>query len=370
MWASITYLILFNAWTVAFRVVSLRNQAHQRTPTRHVTLSMQANPDHVAVLFDCDGVIVETEELHRVAYNNAFKHFGLVLNGKPVVWDEEYYDMLQNTVGGGKPKMKFYFGKDKKQWPSMTKPYKSAPKTEAEQNKLVDMLQDRKNGFYRKIVEEIAKARLGVLELLDACIADPAVKVGICSASSREGFEKLVDSIVGKSRLSKMDVIIAGDDVSERKPSPMIYNMASQRIGVAADRCLVIEDSLIGLKAAKAANMKCLITYTPSTKKEDFYGNGAEAILSDLTHVKLADLKTALLTAGSELLPTLRDPKPSSGVSAAPVPASAPVSAQTTVSFPETVEEIKVSEPPKKKAYPYWTPHMTVTNDWGTVARF
>jgi HAD superfamily hydrolase (TIGR01509 family) len=364
MWASITYLILFNAWAVAFQGQSFRKQANPRTSDRQVTLSMQASADHVVILFDCDGVIVETEDLHRVAYNNAFKHFGLVLNGKPVVWDEEYYDMLQNTVGGGKPKMKFYFGKDKKQWPSMTKPYRSAPKTEAEQNKLVDMLQDQKNGYYRKIVEEIAKARPGVLELMDACIADPSVKVGICSASSREGFEKLVDSIVGKSRLSKMDVIIAGDDVSERKPSPMIYSIASQRIGVAPDRCLVIEDSLIGLKAAKAANMKCLITYTPSTKKEDFYGNGAEAILADLTHVKLADLKTALSTPGSELLPTLRDPKPSSGE--AVVSPAAPTQAPTQ----EKVEELKVDEPPKKKFYPFWTPHMTITNDWGSVARF
>lgn len=66
-----------------------------------------------ALLFDCDGVIVETEELHRQAYNSAFKEFGLKIpsTNSPVEWTVEYYDELQNTVGGGKPKMMHYFNK-------------------------------------------------------------------------------------------------------------------------------------------------------------------------------------------------------------------------------------------------------------------
>ena len=60
-----------------------------------------------ALLFDCDGVIVETEELHRLAYNGAFQQFDLTMaDGEKVDWSVEYYDVLQNTVGGGKPKMK------------------------------------------------------------------------------------------------------------------------------------------------------------------------------------------------------------------------------------------------------------------------
>ena len=50
-----------------------------------------------ALLFDCDGVIVLTEELHRKAYNGAFEHFNLKIKGEPVVWTEEYYDILQVT---------------------------------------------------------------------------------------------------------------------------------------------------------------------------------------------------------------------------------------------------------------------------------
>lgn len=65
-----------------------------------------------ALIFDCDGVIVESEGIHREAYNAAFQHFNVVCPGTsgPLVWTEEFYDMLQNKVGGGKPKMRWYFG--------------------------------------------------------------------------------------------------------------------------------------------------------------------------------------------------------------------------------------------------------------------
>ena len=59
------------------------------------------------------GVILLSEDLHRVAYNAAFEHFDVRCNGELVVWSEEFYDMLQNTVGGGKPKMRWYFSADR-----------------------------------------------------------------------------------------------------------------------------------------------------------------------------------------------------------------------------------------------------------------
>ena len=66
-----------------------------------------------ALIFDCDGVIVESDGIHREAYNAAFQHFNVVCPGTsgPLVWTEEFYDMLQNKVGGGKPKMRWYFGR-------------------------------------------------------------------------------------------------------------------------------------------------------------------------------------------------------------------------------------------------------------------
>lgn len=228
-----------------------------------------------ALLFDCDGVIVETEELHRLAYNASFKEFECTIDGKPLEWPVEYYDILQNTVGGGKPKMKWHFGNNG--WPaSKAGP---APADEATQNKLVDDLQDCKTKHYKMIVETCAEARGGVLELMDEGLARPDIAMAICSAATKAGFEKVTNSVVTPERLAKFDVILAGDDVTLKKPDPLIYNLARERLGVPADRCIVIEDSMVGLRAAVGANMPCIITPTTSTASADFMGEGAAAVL-------------------------------------------------------------------------------------------
>lgn len=62
-----------------------------------------------ALIFDCDGVILESEHLHRQAYNDAFAHFNVVVppSSQPLNWSLEFYDVLQNQIGGGKPKMRW-----------------------------------------------------------------------------------------------------------------------------------------------------------------------------------------------------------------------------------------------------------------------
>ena len=272
-----------------------------------------------ALLFDCDGVIVETEELHRQAYNAAFEKFGLKLpNGTPVVWTVEYYDVLQNTVGGGKPKMMHYFNKEVKTWPVVNSPkFSPPPQTEEDRVKLVDALQDAKTEAYIKLAQN-SKPRPGVVELMDAALRDPKLKVGICSAATKEGFVPLVNNLLGKERLAQLDVLIVGDDVKKKKPDPMIYNTAKERLGLSADRCVVIEDSLVGLRAAVGAGMKCVITYTHSTKNEAFYAEGAVAKVPDLSGVQLDDVFGDLRKGGERVLAGKKDASDSVAVPAAP----------------------------------------------------
>lgn len=93
----------------AARVVSQSNSVARRSVC---AASSVESSTIEALIFDCDGVIVESEGIHREAYNAAFQHFNVVCPGTsgPLVWTEEFYDMLQNKVGGGKPKMRWYFG--------------------------------------------------------------------------------------------------------------------------------------------------------------------------------------------------------------------------------------------------------------------
>ncbi|CAI5483701.1 unnamed protein product [Closterium sp. Yama58-4] len=198
-----------------------------------------------ALVFDCDGVILESEDLHRRAYNAAFAHFAIRCPGENAVvdWTTEFYDVLQNKIGGGKPKMRWYFNKNG--WPhSSILP--APPTTDADKDVLIDTLQDWKTEKYQQMI--------------------------------------------GSGQVSN-DWIRARDDVPKKKPDPTIYKIAAQRLGVPPSSCLVVEDSVIGLQAALGAGMPCVITYTPSTKSQDF--TGAVTAFDDLGGVSLDKLITA-----------------------------------------------------------------------------
>jgi beta-phosphoglucomutase-like phosphatase (HAD superfamily) len=97
----------------------------------------------------------------------------------------------------------------------------------------------------------------------------------------------VLDKLVGKERLAKFDVILAGDIVSKKKPDPMIYNVAMEQLGLKAEGCVVIEDSQIGVQAAVAAGIRVFVTFTPYTAKQTF--EGAEATFSDLGDPDIED---------------------------------------------------------------------------------
>ncbi len=185
-----------------------------------------AADDTFALLFDCDGVIIETEELHRLAYNAAFTEFNLKIGDEPVEWTVEYYDVLQNTVGGGKNKMFFHFRETKGAFPT-SENGKAAPTTPEEEQDLVDRLQARKTDLYKELIAEKAMARPGVLELMDQALADPTIKVGVCSASTKEAVTKVLDVTLGEERRNKLDVCILGDDVAKLKPDPLTFKSLS-----------------------------------------------------------------------------------------------------------------------------------------------
>jgi len=274
-----------------------------------------------------------------------------------------YYDKLQNTVGGGKPKMKYYFKEDAKNWPLWKEPGNGdpmpAPFTKEAQDELVDRLQDVKTEYYKILLEEVATPRPGIIELMDEAIKDPRIKVGVCSAATKAGFIKVVDTLLGADRLAALDVILAGDDVSEKKPSPLIYNTARDIINIPADRCVVIEDSLVGLKAAKAAGMRCIITYTESTKGVDFYREGADAKLPDLGKVQLADIFDPLRNLTPQQLkedflslfkdPILADSTTTTSTTDTSTTTSTSDTSTTTTSTTNTVIT---------SVYKGWTPHL------------
>lgn len=292
-----------------------------------------------AVIWDCDGVLLESEELHRAAYNAAFAKFGVrcpgdgttsgsaCTAGSIVEWSQPFYDVLQNTIGGGKPKMRWYFAREG--WPvssgilpsgkngdGSADGYNAPPRqpaNEEEQTLLVDVLQDYKSAEFRRLIASgEVPARPGVLRLMDEARA-AGLRVAVCSAATRESCVFTVQNLLGEGRFKALDVFMAGDDVPRKKPDPLIYSLAAQKLGLSPGECIVIEDSMVGLGAALGAGMRCVITTTASTADQQF--PGAVLVVPELE--KGPGGKPVTVATLSEVVATTNAPKAAAAAVAA-----------------------------------------------------
>ncbi|KAG9451456.1 hypothetical protein H6P81_011421 [Aristolochia fimbriata] len=254
--------------------------------------SSTSSPLH-ALIFDCDGVILESEDLHRTAYNDAFAHFNVRCSPSEVLnWSVEFYDVFQNQVGGGKPKMRWYFKEHG--WPSSSI-FETPPTTDSDRETLIDTLQDWKTERYKEIIKSgTVEPRPGVLRLMDEARA-AGIKLAVCSAATKSSVILCLENLIGLERFKNLNCFLAGDDVKEKKPDPSIYLTAAKKLDVAASNCLVVEDSFIGLQAATKAGMPCIITYTSSTANQDF--KDAIALYPELSNITLKDLEDLLQQA-------------------------------------------------------------------------
>jgi beta-phosphoglucomutase-like phosphatase (HAD superfamily) len=119
------------------------------------------------------------------------------------------------------------------------------------------------------------------------------VPVAVCSAATKAAVIFVLENLLGRDRFSSLDLFMAGDDVPVKKPDPTIYKVAAERLKVDPGRCLVVEDSTIGLAAALGAGMRCVITTTTSTASQEF--GGAIAVLESMDGVTFDELASGSL---------------------------------------------------------------------------
>lgn len=205
-----------------------------------------------AIIFDCDGVLVDTErDGHRVAFNRAFAQKGL-----NHYWSvEKYHELLQ--VAGGKERMRHFF--DQVGW----------PREAGDRNDYLKELHKLKTDLFMKIIESgELELRPGVARLVDEAIAE-GLTLAVCSTSNERAVNLIVERLLGADRKAHFQAILAGDIVSKKKPDPEIYLLALEKLGLQPQECVVIEDSRNGLLAAKAAGIKCVVTTNGYTERED-----------------------------------------------------------------------------------------------------
>jgi HAD superfamily hydrolase (TIGR01509 family) len=213
------------------------------------------------LLFDCDGVLADTERYgHLPAFNQTFREFGL-----PVEWSVEDYGRLLQ-IAGGKERMASL----------LTPAFVAAAGVPADptgQAEHVAQWHQRKTAIYTQMVAAgRLPARPGIRRII-AAAQDAGWQLGVCSTSAEPSVRAILDMAAGPERAARFDVVLAGDVVARKKPAPDIYQLALERLGIQASRAassvLVIEDSRNGLLAAGAAGLRCLVTVNGYTRGED-----------------------------------------------------------------------------------------------------
>lgn len=217
-----------------------------------------------ALIFDCDGVLADTErDGHRKAFNLAFAAEGL-----HTVWDERLYGRLLET-GGGKERMTAYW--NDVGWPSVLS-------TPDEREAAVKRLHAAKTELFMRLVDNgEVPLRAGVQRLVDEAIQQRVV-MAVCSTSNERAVTKIVRMLNGGA--SEYMRVFAGDIVQRKKPAGDIYKLAQKELALDANRVCVIEDSFIGVSAAREAGMACVVTRSTYTAGEDF--SDAQLVLDSL----------------------------------------------------------------------------------------
>lgn len=220
-----------------------------------------------ALIFDVDGTLAETEELHRRAFLRAFAEDGL-----DWVWSIDLYRQLLR-VTGGKERIRHYM--DRAAIPASIVPPERLARLHA-----------RKTEIYGELMRSGAcTLRPGVERTIREAHADGRV-LAICTTTSRPNVDALLAVTLGDAAPAMFAAIVTGEDVAAKKPAPDAYFLALRQLALPAEACLAFEDSANGLAAARAAHVPTLVTPSLFTAHERF--DGAARLLPDLAAFDLA----------------------------------------------------------------------------------
>jgi len=209
-----------------------------------------------ALIFDVDGTLAETEELHRIAFNRAFAEAGMSWK-----WDRELYAELLK-VTGGRERIEAYakrIGAEGVDAPSLHR---------------------RKTELYNELmVPGTVELRPGIEDLLRRA-RQINLDLAIATTTSRSNVAGLMRATLGEEALGWFRSIRTGEDTKRKKPDPEVFQLVLDDLGYRPEECLIFEDSENGLRAAQAVAVPVVITPSIYTGEDDF--SGADYVFKNL----------------------------------------------------------------------------------------
>lgn len=227
-----------------------------------------------ALIFDVDGTLADTESVHLLAFNQAFKEMGM-----DWVWTLEMYLELLN-ISGGKERILHY-------WKQVNPDIKSID-AQALQDR-IGRIHELKTAAYESAVNSGAVSlRPGVLKLMDEALK-AGLQLAIATTTSPVNIAALMRHAVGEDWRMNFTAIGDASTAPIKKPHPQVYLQMIEALALPAGQCLAFEDSNNGLRAATAAGLLTIITPNPFTAHHDF--TGALKVVPDLSQVTLPLLR-------------------------------------------------------------------------------
>lgn len=215
------------------------------------------------LLFDVDGTLAETEEVHRRSFNQAFSDAGLDWH-----WSQELYGELL-AVTGGKERIRHYL---KLHHPDFVAP--------GDLSEYIAGLHAAKTEIYTGTVASgDMSMRPGVVRLLNEA-RKSGLRLGIATTTTPANVTALLKNNLAPDAEDWFEVIAAGGVVPAKKPAPDIYHYAMQVMDVHPDECLAFEDSENGLHSARDAGLATLVTSSQYTADQQF--DGAALVIDNL----------------------------------------------------------------------------------------
>jgi beta-phosphoglucomutase family hydrolase len=208
-----------------------------------------------AVIWDLDGVIIDSADEHRRAWQRLAREEGIVMT------DADFWatfgkrnDDIFATLWGNLPPGR------------------------------VKELSDRKEMYFRELIRESAAPLPGAIDLMRG-LHNAGFAQALASSSPVENIDLIADVLGLKQYLS---ILVSGETVAKGKPAPDIFLKAASELHMNPTVCLVIEDAVAGVEAAHAAGMRCIAV----AGSRDLPGlRKAELMVKDLTEVDVVRIQ-------------------------------------------------------------------------------
>lgn len=208
------------------------------------------------VIFDMDGLIVDNESLQFEATNKVLFPYKVKLTKQ---------DWIRRCLGR---RSREFFKEIVKENPITLK-------------ESLEELVERKNKYYEQLIVRKLKdiVRPGVIEFIDF-LSENSYRLALATSAGKIETEAVIGP-KGLGIRDKFQVIIMGDEVEHPKPNPQIYNLVAGKMAVIPELCLVLEDTAIGVEAARGAGMNVVAIPNRYTLNQDF--SMADYVITDLT---------------------------------------------------------------------------------------